>query len=206
MIDPESNERRGRPVIREFGMLIEILPDSKIQFMHFSAKELGFPPGILNCLPPYANNIVVYLRYILAGNGGGLHLSPFLSRIDIHLNAFKVCIRYLSSDFFDTGAASTVCLLNGDYNLISYCKNYWIVHLKECLIRLEPDIGTRMVDAIVPTLPNFLLTMNSNTAAGRVFIIPPYHRYWCNLVELLTDSASKLSKDPLQRAEARSAS
>jgi len=167
MIDPESDGRRGRPVIRECGMLIEILPDSRIQFVHFSAKELDFPSEILYCLQSYANESLVHIRYILAGNGGGLHVSPFLNRIDLHLNAFRVCIRYLSSDFFSNGAASTVHLFNGDYNLISYCKSYWIVHLKECLIGLEPGTSNKTVDAIVPTLSSFLQTMKRNTAAGR---------------------------------------
>ena len=39
VINPESDKRNGRPVIQECGPLIEILPNSIIQLVHFSAKE-----------------------------------------------------------------------------------------------------------------------------------------------------------------------
>lgn len=41
--DPDYTKRKGRPIIGECNSLIEILPNSMIQFVHFSVKEFVFP-------------------------------------------------------------------------------------------------------------------------------------------------------------------
>lgn len=40
VIDPGSRKMLERPSIRDCGQLLEIMPDSTIQFVHFSVKEL----------------------------------------------------------------------------------------------------------------------------------------------------------------------
>ena len=47
VVDPDSNRRKERPQIKDLdsSLLIEVLPDTKVQFVHFSIKELSFPPS-----------------------------------------------------------------------------------------------------------------------------------------------------------------
>ena len=64
VINPESDKRNGRPVIQECGPLIEILPNSIIQLVHFSAKE-----SVLLSLIPFTTqrDWRPELIYILSG-------------------------------------------------------------------------------------------------------------------------------------------
>lgn len=163
-MDPDSNKRRERPQIKDLdcSLLIEILPDTRVQFIHFSVKELS--PPLLTYLNRLQELTGRGLRYILAGDGKNLHQSPFLRPVDAHLNAFKICVAYLSSDFLDLDADHKMDqhLLKGDYQLLSYCKIYWIHHFEDCL-RLKPEKG--IIDTTAATLARFLPN-RINTASG----------------------------------------
>ena len=69
------------------------------------------------------------------GNGRGLHTSPFLTLIDAHFNALRICVRYLSSEFLRVNDSERMreYLLKGDYSLLLYCQSYWLRHLAEYL-------------------------------------------------------------------------
>ena len=105
------------------------------------------------------NNIVAVYRYILTGNSEGLHTSPFFHSLAAHLNALLICIAYLSVDYFsfDTTREDIMFqyLLEGKYQLLSYCQKYWIYHLDECL-RLGIEQQPEAIKGIQSVLSEFL--------------------------------------------------
>ena len=87
--------------------------------------------------------LILHCRYILRGNGRGMHQSPFLSALAVHLNAFTICATYLCYGFLDVDAPDTMLanIRNGDYCLLSYSKNYWLRHFETCC-KLGPDVSS----------------------------------------------------------------
>ena len=74
-------------------------------------------------------------RYILTRiSSEGLHSSPFLHPAAAHLYALIICVAYLSLDYFNCTKDNMFrYLLEGNYQLLSYCQKYWIYHLDEYL-------------------------------------------------------------------------
>ena len=89
------------------------------------------------------------------GNGRGLHTSPFLTLIDAHFNALRICVRYLSSEFLQLNDIERMreYFHKGDYGLLLYCQSYWLRHLVEYL-QLGPK--EESVHVIAEALATFL--------------------------------------------------
>ena len=119
------------------------------------------------------NNIVAAIyRYILTGNSGGLHTSPFVHPAAAHLNAFMICVAYLSFDYFSFDSTTEEkmfqCLLEGKYQLLSYCRKYWIYHLDECL-RLGMEKQPEAIKEITSSLSKFLRLRAVKGPRGMLF-------------------------------------
>ena len=98
-------------------------------------------------------------RYILTGNSRGLHTSPFFHPAAAHLNGLTVCMAYLSFDYisFNTCTEDEMFqpLLEGKYQLLSYCQKYWIYHLDEWL-RREIEQQPEAIENIASSLSRFV--------------------------------------------------
>ena len=97
------------------------------------------------------------------GNSLGLHASPFLTLIDAHFNALRICVRYLSSEFLQVNDIERIreYLYKGDYSLLLYCQSYWLRHLVE-YIRLGPEAAS--VHVIAEELATFLRVRKKDIA------------------------------------------
>ena len=112
-------------------------------------------------------------RYILTGHSGGLHTSPFFHPATTHLNALMICMAYLLFDYlsFDTTREEDKmfqCLLEGKYQLLSYCQKYWIYHLDEYL-RLGMEQQPEAIENITLSLSKFLKLRAVRGTRGMLF-------------------------------------